>query len=361
MSSTLAQPRERTRLPRHPRPPSRRGGEHSRAGGRLPLPVVVAVGLALIALTSLTSVLVGVQSLPAGDVLDALRGMPVSQESAAIVASRVDRTVIGLVVGAAIALSGVVLQGLTRNPIAEPGILGLNAGAALAVVIGIRFLGLSSVTGYVVAALVGTIAVAVLVQSLTLMAPRASAPVSMALAGAAVMALAHSLIGAVVVTDRGALDSFRFWQVGSVAGRDATQVIDIAPFLVVGLVLTLTAGPTLNAVALGDDLARGLGQNVLLHRGLAAAGAVLLAACATALAGPIAFVGLVVPHLVRAVVGVDHRRVLLVSLLLGPVFVVLADVVGRLIAQPGEVQAGIVCAVLGAPVLVAVVRRVKGL
>ncbi|GAA4397629.1 iron chelate uptake ABC transporter family permease subunit [Ornithinibacter aureus] len=361
MTSTLAQPRVRKRSPRQPLPHSRHGGEHSRAGGRLPLAVVAAAGLALIALTSLTSVLVGVQSIPAGDVLDALRGMPVSQESAAIVASRVDRTVIGLVVGAAIALSGVVLQGLTRNPIAEPGILGLNAGAALAVVIGIRFLGLSSVTGYVVAALVGSIAVAVLVQSLTLMAPRASAPVSMALAGAAVMALAQSLIGAVIVTDRGALDSFRFWQVGSVAGRDATQVIDIAPFLVVGLVLTLTAGPTLNAVALGDDLARGLGQNVLLHRGLAAAGAVLLAACATALAGPIAFVGLVVPHLVRAVVGVDHRRVLLVSLLLGPVFVVLADVVGRLIAQPGEVQAGIVCAVLGAPVLVAVVRRVKGL
>ena len=331
---------------------------HSRQGKPA---VVVAAGLALIAVTSLTSVLVGVQSLAPGEVLDALRGMPVGQETAAIVASRVDRTVIGLVVGAAIALSGVVLQGLTRNPIAEPGILGLNAGAALAVVIGIRFLGLSSVTGYVVAALVGTIAVAVLVQSLTLMAPRASAPVSMALAGAAVMALAQSLIGAVVVTDRGALDSFRFWQVGSVAGRDATQVLDIAPFLLVGVVLALTSGPTLDAVALGDELARGLGQNVMLHRGLAAAGAVLLAACATALAGPIAFVGLVVPHLVRAVVGVEHRRVLLVSLLLGPVFVVLADVVGRLIAQPGEVQAGIVCAVLGAPVLVAVVRRVKGL
>jgi len=326
-----------------------------------PVVIVVAAGLALIAVTSLTSVLVGVQSLAPGDVLDALRGMPAGQETAAIVASRVDRTVIGLVVGAAIALSGVVLQGLTRNPIAEPGILGLNAGAALAVVIGIRFLGLSSVTGYVVAALVGTIAVAVLVQSLTLMAPRASAPLSMALAGAAVMALAQSLIGAVIVTDRGALDSFRFWQVGSVAGRDATQVLDIAPFLLVGLVLALTSGPTLNAVALGDELARGLGQNVMLHRGLAAAGAVLLAACATALAGPIAFVGLVVPHLVRAVVGVEHRRVLLVSLLLGPVFVVLADIVGRLIAQPGEVQAGIVCAVLGAPVLVAVVRRVKGL
>ncbi|HNV41162.1 MAG TPA: iron ABC transporter permease [Ornithinibacter sp.] len=352
MTSTLTPPRVRKWSPWQPLPHSRQGK---------PVVIVVAAGLALIAVTSLTSVLVGVQSLAPGDVLDALRGMPAGQETAAIVASRVDRTVIGLVVGAAIALSGVVLQGLTRNPIAEPGILGLNAGAALAVVIGIRFLGLSSVTGYVVAALVGTIAVAVLVQSLTLMAPRASAPLSMALAGAAVMALAQSLIGAVIVTDRGALDSFRFWQVGSVAGRDATQVLDIAPFLLVGLVLALTSGPTLNAVALGDELARGLGQNVMLHRGLAAAGAVLLAACATALAGPIAFVGLVVPHLVRAVVGVEHRRVLLVSLLLGPVFVVLADIVGRLIAQPGEVQAGIVCAVLGAPVLVAVVRRVKGL
>ena len=315
----------------------------------------------LVALTSLASVLVGVQPLPPADVLDALRGMPVSAETAAIVASRVDRTVIGLVVGAAIALSGVVLQGLTRNPIAEPGILGLNSGAALAVVISIRFLGVSDVQGYVIAALVGTIAVAALVQSLTLMAPRASAPVSMALAGAAVMALAQSLIGAVLVTDRGALDSFRFWQVGSVAGRDSTQVLDIAPFLVVGLVLSLTAGPTLNAVALGDDLARGLGQNVALHRGLAAAGAVMLAACACALAGPIAFVGLVVPHLVRSVVGVDYRRVLVVSLLLGPVFVVLADIIGRLVARPSEVQAGIICAVLGAPVLVAVVRRVKGL
>lgn len=351
MTSTLTPPRVRKWSPWQPLP-------HSRQGKPV---VVAAAGLALIAVTSLTSVLVGVQSLAPGDVLDALRGMPAGQETAAIVASRVDRTVIGLVVGAAIALSGVVLQGLTRNPIAEPGILGLNAGAALAVVIGIRFLGLSSVTGYVVAALVGTIAVAVLVQSLTLMAPRASAPLSMALAGAAVMALAQSLIGAVIVTDRGALDSFRFWQVGSVAGRDATQVLDIAPFLLVGVVLALTSGPTLDAVALGDELARGLGQNVMLHRGLAAAGAVLLAACATALAGPIAFVGLVVPHLVRAVVGVEHRRVLLVSLLLGPVFVVLADIVGRLIAQPGEVQAGIVCAVLGAPVLVAVVRRVKGL
>ncbi|QKE83016.1 iron ABC transporter permease [Arthrobacter sp. NEB 688] len=334
----------------------------SRAGAaRVALPWVLG-GSALVVLAAVTaSLLLGVQHLAPGAVLDALTGGGADPETAAIVASRVDRTVIGLVVGAAVALSGVVLQGLSRNPVAEPGILGLNSGAALAVVLGIRFLGLDSVGGYVVAAIVGTLLVAVLVQSLTLMAPRASAPVSMALAGAAVMALAQSLIGAVLVTDRGSLDSFRFWQVGSVAGRDAGQVLDVLPFLLVGAALALTSGPTLDAVALGDDLARGLGQNVVLHRGLAAAGAVLLAATATALAGPIAFVGLVVPHLVRVLVGVGHRRVLLVSALLGPAFVVLADVVGRLVAPPSEVQVGIVCAVLGAPVLVLVVRRVKGI
>ena len=326
----------------------------------MPLGVAVAGGAVLAGAAALLSVFVGVQPLAPAAVLDALRGMPADAETAAVVASRLDRTLIALVVGAAVSLSGVVLQGLTRNPIAEPGILGLNSGAALAVVVGIRFLGLTTVTGYVVAALVGTVVVAALVQSLTMVAPRRSAAVSMALAGAAVMALSQSLIGAVLVTDRGALDSFRFWQVGSVAGRDAGQVLDVLPFLAVGAVLALASGPTLDAVALGDDVARGLGQNVLLQRGLAAAGAVLLAAAATALAGPIAFVGLVVPHAVRAVVGVGHRRVLVVSLLVGGAFVVLADAVGRLVAAPSEVQAGIVCAVLGAPVLVAVVRRAKG-
>ncbi|WP_307812409.1 iron ABC transporter permease [Phycicoccus sp. CSK15P-2] len=327
----------------------------------MPLAAALGGGALLVALAVLTSLLVGVQRLDPGVVLAVVTGGPADPGAAAVVAARVDRTLIGLAVGGAVALSGAVLQGLTRNPIAEPGILGLNSGAALAVVLGIRFLGLTSVTGYVVAALVGTVVVALLVQSLTLMAPRSEAPVSMALAGAAVMALAQSLIGGVLVTDRGSFDSFRFWQVGSVAGRDAGQVLDVAPFLVLGAVLALTAGPTLNAVALGDDLARGLGQRVVLHRGLAAGGAVLLAATATALAGPIAFVGLVVPHLVRALLGVDHRRVLVVSAVVGPAFVVFADIVGRVVAPPSEVQAGIVCAVLGAPVLVLVVRRVKGM
>lgn len=328
---------------------------------RAPLSVVLVGGVLLLGLSVVLSLLLGVRPLDPSAVARALGGGAVDADTAGIVSSRLDRTVIALVVGGCVALSGALLQGLTRNPVADPGILGLNSGAALAVVVGIRFWGLDSVGGYAVAALAGTVVVAVLVQGVALTAPRRSAPLAMVLSGAAVMALATSLIAGLVVTNRGALDAFRFWQVGSVAGRDGSQVLQVLPFLAVGLLLALTAGPTLNAVALGDDVARGLGQQVLLNRGLAATGAVLLAATATALAGPIGFVGLVVPHAARALVGADHRRVLLVSLVLGPSLVVLADVAGRLLARPSEVQAGIVCAVIGAPVLIAVVRRTRTL
>ncbi len=328
---------------------------------RLPLPGVLGVGGLLVVVVAVLSVLVGVQTTDPGAVLDALRGVGVDPDTSGIVASRVDRTLIAIVVGLCVAVSGAVLQGLTRNPVADPGILGLNAGAALAVVIGIRFLGLSTVQGYAVAAIVGTVAVAVLVQGVAMTAPRRSAPLAMVLSGAAVMALATSLIGGLLVTSRGSLDVFRFWQVGSVAGRDAGQIVGVLPFIAVGLLLALTSGSTLNALALGDDLARGLGQRVLLHRALAASGAILLAASATAIAGPIGFVGLVVPHAARALVGPDLRKVLLVCVVGGPVLVVLADIAGRLVARPAEVQAGIVCAVIGAPVLVAVVRRVRAL
>jgi len=328
-------------------------------GARVPVAVVVTGGLVAVALTVAVSLLVGTQSVSPGRILDALTGGVVSDEVRGIVDSRLDRTLIGLVVGAAVGVCGVVLQGLTRNPLAEPGILGINSGAALAVVAGIKVFAISSVGGYVWFALAGAVVTAVVVQLLALLAPVRAQPVTMALAGAAVMATSTSLVGAILVSDQGALDVFRFWQVGSVAGRDASIVLDVAPFLVVGFALALSSGSVLNTVALGDDLARGLGQRVLLHRLLAAAGAILLAASATALAGPIAFVGLVVPHVVRAVVGPDHRRILLGTLFAGPVLVVVADTLGRVVAAPSEVQAGIVCAVVGAPFLVALVRRMN--
>jgi len=341
-----------------PAAPAHLSGKVSR-GGRLPIAVIIVGGTVAVAVAAALSLLIGTQSVSPSDIVSALLGNPASAQVAGIVDSRIDRTLIGAVVGAAVAICGVVLQGLTRNPLAEPGILGINAGAALAVVIGIKVFALSSVNGYIWFALIGAVITAVVVQLLALLAPVRAQPVTMALAGAAVMATSTSIVGAILVSDQGALDVFRFWQVGSVAGRDAGIILDVAPFLLVGFALSLASGSLLNTVALGDDLARGLGQRVLLHRLLAAAGAVLLAASATALAGPIAFVGLVVPHTVRAVVGPDHRRILLGSLLAGPVLVVVADTLGRIIAAPSEVQAGIVCAVVGAPFLVALVRRMN--
>ncbi len=344
----------------HPQPaaPAHLSGKVSR-GGRVPVVVIVLGGTLAVGVAATLSLLIGTQSVAPSDIVAALLGNPVNEQVSGIVDSRIDRTLIGLVVGAAVGICGVVLQGLTRNPLAEPGILGINSGAALAVVIGIKLFALSSVGGYVWFALIGAVVTAIVVQLLALLAPVRAQPVTMALAGAAVMATSTSIVGAILVSDQGALDVFRFWQVGSVAGRDAGIILDVAPFLLIGFGLSLASGSLLNTVALGDDLARGLGQRVLVHRLLAATGAILLAAAATALAGPIAFVGLVVPHVVRALVGPDHRRILLGTLFAGPVLVVVADTIGRVVAAPSEVQAGIVCAVVGAPFLVGLVRRMN--
>ncbi len=198
------------------------------AAAGLPLRGVLGGAVVLLVLSVVLSLLLGVKPLDPVAVLGAVTGGAVDAETAGIVSSRLDRTVIAVVVGGCVALSGALLQGLTRNPVADPGILGLNSGAALAVVIGIRFVGLDSVGAYAVAAIAGTVVVAVLVQGVALTAPRRSAPLAMVLSGAAVMALATSLIAGLIVTNRGALDSFRFWQVGSVAGRDGGQVLEVA-------------------------------------------------------------------------------------------------------------------------------------
>lgn len=317
---------------------------------------VAASGATLLAASLVLSLLVGSQALQPGVVLDALRGSGTAT-SAGIVDARVDRTVVAVVVGACTAVAGAVLQGLTRNPVAEPGILGLNSGAALLVVIGIRAGVLTSVTDYLWTALVGVVITGVLVHLLTMSVPLHRQPMTTALAGAAVLAASSSVMVALLVTDDGALEVFRYWQVGSVAGRDLDVILPVLPVLVGGLVLTLSAGGTLNTMALGDDVARALGQRVVLARGGALLGALLLTATSCALAGPVAFVGLVVPHVVRLLSGPDHRRILLGSLLGGPVLVLVADTLGRVITPPGEVQVGVMTALLGAPALVLVARR----
>ncbi|MDD9205136.1 iron chelate uptake ABC transporter family permease subunit, partial [Georgenia sp. 10Sc9-8] len=224
-----------------------------------------------------------------------------------VVRARMPRTVAGVLVGAALAVAGTAMQGLTRNPLADPGLLGVNAGAALAVVVAIGVFGVTTLTGYVWFAFLGAAVAAVVVYGVASVGREGATPVKLALAGAAVAAGLGSLVQAVLVAQPDTFDRYRFWQVGSVAGRGWDVVADVAPFLTVGLLLTLGLGPVLNGLALGEDVARGLGQRVAATRALTALGVVVLCGAATALAGPIAFVGLVVPHVVRGLTGPDYR------------------------------------------------------
>lgn len=278
----------------------------------------------------------------------------------AVVASRVPRTVVGVLVGAALGLAGAAMQGVARNPLADPGILGVNAGAALAVVVAMCAFGITSLTGYIWFAFLGAGIAAVLVYSVASKGREGATPVKLALAGAALSAGLSSLMNGILVSSRETLDGFRFWQIGSVSGRTWDVIVPVIPFLVVGAVITLAAGRILNGLALGDDVARGLGQRVAASRAIAALGLVILCGGATAVAGPIMFVGLVIPHIARGLVGADYRWILPLSMLLAPVLLIGADVIGRLIMPPGEVQAGVMTALVGAPVFIWLVRRHRG-
>jgi iron complex transport system permease protein len=251
------------------------------------------------------------------------------------------------------------MQAVTRNPLADPGILGIEAGAALAVVIGISVLGISSLSGYVWLAFVGAAIASIAVYAIGALGREGATPVKLALAGAALTALLGSLTYLVLLTDVHALDRYRFWVVGSLAGRDSAIVASVWPFIAVGAAIALVSGRLLNTLALGDDVARSLGQRVGRARVLSATSVVVLCGAATAAVGPIAFVGLTIPHAARAITGPDYRWILPYSAVLGPVLLLGADVLGRVVVRPAELQVGIVTALLGAPFFIALVRRRK--
>ena len=325
---------------------------------RAPLGAGLALGLVALALAVVASIAVGTKGLPPSVVLEALLHRdPADPDHLIVWQVRIPRTLIGLLAGAALGLSGVIIQGVTRNPLADPGILGVNAGASLCVVVAISVLGVSSMTGYVWFAFLGAGLAAVLVYGIGSLGHDRATPLKIALTGAACEAAFRSLTTGILVTDNSTFDQFRFWQVGSLAGRDTTVVTQALPFLIAGFVLALASARILNGLAMGDDVARGLGQNVPLGRALCALAVVVLCGTATAMAGPIAFLGLMVPHAARLITGPDHRWLLPYSMLLAPLVLLVADVIGRVIAQPGEVQVGIVTAAIGAPVFILLVRR----
>lgn len=314
--------------------------------------------VAVLVVVVIASVTIGSRAVTMDEIAAALGGSTDGLGEAAVT-TRIYRTVLALLVGAALGLSGGVMQGVTRNPLADPGILGVTMGAALAVVVGIAWFGLWSHTGYIWAAITGAGITAVFVYVVGSLGRGGATPLKLALAGAATSAAASSFISAVVLPRGDIASSVRSWQIGGVGGANVEAIDTVLPFLAVGAVISLLAARPLNSLALGDDLAAGLGERVLLTRGLAALGAVLLCGAATAVAGPIAFVGLVVPHACRLLVGVDHRWLLPFSALGGAILVTASDVLGRVVARPAEIDVGIITALVGAPFFIAIVRRQK--
>ncbi|MEU9284534.1 iron ABC transporter permease [Streptomyces sp. NPDC048275] len=317
----------------------------------------MAAALLLLLLAVLLSLAVGSRTIPPSTVWDALVHGGTSDDAQVVRSLRVPRTVIGVLVGIALAVAGTVLQGITRNPIAEPGILGISQGASLGVVFAIAFLGVHTLTGYVWYAFAGAGVAAVCIYAVASGGRGGASPVKLALAGAAMNAFIASVISAVLTTNARALDEFRFWDVGSISGRDTTIAGQVWPFLLAGLLLVLAMARGLDALALGDDIARGLGHNVALLRATGALGATVLTGAAVAAAGPIAFIGLAVPHIARALVGPGHRLLLPMAALLGPVMLLLADVLGRIVVPPSEVPVAVMTALAGVPFLVVLVRR----
>ena len=272
---------------------------------------------------------------------------------------RLPPTLVGLAVGAALAVAGALMQGLTRNPLASPETLGVGQGAALAVVLAIYLAGISSPYGYVWFAILGAVAATVGVYALAGARSGGQTTVRLALSGAVLATVAASWTGTVMTLDRRTLDEARFWLVGSLVGRPVEVLLAVAPFLAAGAVLAVLLVRPLDALALGEDAAVALGINPLRARLLGAGAVMLLAGGAVAAAGPLAFVGLAVPHIVRRVTGPDHRLLLAGSALVGPVLLLLADVLGRVVMRPLELEVGIVTAFLGAPVLIALVRYTR--
>lgn len=272
---------------------------------------------------------------------------------------RVPRTIVGLLAGAALGIAGAVMQGVTRNPIADPGLLGVSAGASFAIVVGLS-IGVSGTLPLAATALLGALLASAVIAVLAARPRIANAPALLVVAGSAITALLVSATQLLLLSDPEALDQYRFWTVGALTARTLSDALALAPVLAVGAVVAALLARALDALALGDDVARGLGFGLRTSRAWSLVAIVLLAGTATALAGPIVFVGLVGAHLARRLAGPGHGMLLPLSGLAGAALLLVADTLGRLVAPPGEIEAGIVVAVLGAPVLIGLVRSRLG-
>ncbi|MBO3750406.1 iron chelate uptake ABC transporter family permease subunit [Streptosporangiaceae bacterium NEAU-GS5] len=317
----------------------------------------LALAIGVLVALALLSVALGARPVPLHAVVEALTSSGAGDDVTVVRELRLPRTVLGIGVGACLGLAGALMQSLTRNPLADPGLLGVSEGAAAGVVAAIGLLGVTDPAGYVWFAFAGAALASVVVYLLGSSGRSGAGPVRLALAGIAVAAALRAFSDMVLRADTAAYDRMRFWLTGSLAAQTADVTVRLAPLAIAGILLGLALARPLNALALGDDTGRALGAGLGRTRILAAVAITLLCGAATAAAGPIWFVGLAVPHIVRGFTGPDQRWILPYSAVLAPVLILASDITGRLIARPGEVQVGIVCAVLGAPAFIVLARR----
>jgi iron complex transport system permease protein len=326
-------------------------GRLSRAAGLL----LALGGVLIVAMLSLRIGSLGIETRDAWNAL--FHYDPTNYDELVVRTLRLPRTVIALAVGAGLAVAGTTSQAVTRNPLADPAILGVSSGAGFAVVLVVFYLGLTATSQYVWFAFVGALLASGLVFAVASAGRGGATPVKLALAGVVISSLLAAWTSALLLLDEATMDVVRFWLAGSVAGRDLGVFWAVAPFLLGGTLLCLFLGNQLNVMSLGEETARALGMNTARTRLIAAGLVVAITGAAVAAAGPIAFVGLATPHVVRSVVGPDYRWVLPYSALVGAIFLTGADVLGRVVAKPGEVQVGIVTAIVGAPFLIYLARR----
>ncbi|MFK0525251.1 FecCD family ABC transporter permease [Paenibacillus illinoisensis] len=320
---------------------------------------VLFLCIVLLGVCVLASLTLGSRLVRWNELMDGLFYSNVDSYGANIVRKRISRTVFSLFCGAALGVSGALMQSVTRNPIADPSILGVNTGASLFVVFGIAFLGISTAGQYIWLALVGAALTAVFVFAVGSMGRGGATPIKLVLAGAAITAALSSLVTAIMIPRAYVMDQFRFWQVGSVGSGNWSDIGTFVPFLAIGIIIAFITAPALNALALGDDVATGLGVRTGVLRLIAALAAVLLCGATTALAGPIGFIGLLATHVIRLILGSDLRFVIPMSAISGAIILTISDVLGRLIGSPGELEVGVVTAFIGAPILIILAIKSK--
>ena len=319
--------------------------------------------LALLSIMAIFSISLGAKNIAFSKVVDVLLGNDPDSLEAAIILQRIPRTVFGILAGGALGISGALMQSITRNPIADPSILGVNTGASLFVVAGIAFFNITVAYQYIWLGITGAGITAVFVYSVASMGKDGATPLKLALSGSAVSIVLGSLVSTIMLPNNRVMEAFRFWQVGSIGSATWENIMLISPFLLVGFITSMFISGYLNNLALGDEAATALGTNVVMTRTIGALASVLLCGATTALAGPIGFVGLIIPHIIRLIFGSEMSKMLPLSFLGSAILMLISDIIGRIISLPGETEVGIVTAVLGAPVFILAIRkgRVKSL